>query len=126
MGNLKTKIQKFDTKRSVGSLTITQSPIWQNWNPIENLGPSNLRDARDLGQMVDRCLKTDGLGYEIFNVSKDDHSVSETSEELHAKFYAGVPIKKNQGSQETFYSNAKAKRLVGFVPQHSWQKHLNT
>ncbi|MEC7907009.1 MAG: hypothetical protein VYC82_07265, partial [Verrucomicrobiota bacterium] len=44
-GNLKTKIQKFDTKRSVGSLTITQSPIWQNWNPIENLGPSNLQDA---------------------------------------------------------------------------------
>lgn len=83
-------------------------------------------DARDLGQMVDRCLKTDGLGYEIFNVSNDDHSVSETSEELHAKFYAGVPIKENQGSQETFYSNAKAKRLLGFLPQHSWQKYLNT
>ena len=44
-GNFKTKIQKFDTKRSADSLTITQSPIWQNWNPIENLGPSNLQDA---------------------------------------------------------------------------------
>ena len=29
-------------------------------------------DARDLGHMVDRCLRTDGLGYEVFNVSNDD------------------------------------------------------
>ncbi|MFT5906773.1 MAG: hypothetical protein ACI9E1_002385 [Cryomorphaceae bacterium] len=40
-----TKIQSFDSKRSVNALTITQSPIWQNWNPIDNLGPSNLNDA---------------------------------------------------------------------------------
>jgi hypothetical protein len=44
-GTVLTKIQKFDNKRSVASLTITQSPIWQNWNPIENLGPDNLADA---------------------------------------------------------------------------------
>ena len=81
-------------------------------------------DARDLGQMVDRCLKTDGLGYEIFNVSNDDHSVSETSQELHAKFYDGVTIADDHGSQETFYS--KAKRMLGFQPQHSWRKYLNS
>ena len=32
-------------------------------------------DARDLGHMVDCCLRTDGLGYEVFNVSNDDTSV---------------------------------------------------
>ena len=40
-----TKLRSFDTKRSAQSLTVAQSPIWQNWNPIENLGPSNLQDA---------------------------------------------------------------------------------
>ena len=40
-----TKLKSFDTKRPVRSLTITQSPVWQNWNPIENLGPANLADA---------------------------------------------------------------------------------
>ena len=40
-----TKLQSFDEKRSAKSLTLTQSPVWQNWNPIENLGPSNLQDA---------------------------------------------------------------------------------
>ncbi|MEL7345564.1 MAG: NAD(P)-dependent oxidoreductase, partial [Pseudomonadota bacterium] len=37
-------------------------------------------DARDLGQMVDCCLKTDGLGFEIFNVSNDNHSVVRPTE----------------------------------------------
>ncbi|NNC87478.1 MAG: hypothetical protein HKN82_03335 [Akkermansiaceae bacterium] len=44
-GTLKTSIRRFDKKRSAKSLRITQSPIWQNWNPIENLGPVNLGDA---------------------------------------------------------------------------------
>ncbi|MCH2614007.1 MAG: hypothetical protein MKZ70_04855 [Opitutales bacterium] len=43
--NLKNKIQRFDTKHSTASLTVTQPPIWRNWNPIVNLGPSNLHDA---------------------------------------------------------------------------------
>ncbi len=44
-GTLRTRIHNFDQKRSAASLVIRQSTIWQNWNPIENLGPSNLRDA---------------------------------------------------------------------------------
>ena len=44
-GMLRTKIKTFPSKRSAQSLTVTQSAIWQNWNPIKNLGPSNLQDA---------------------------------------------------------------------------------
>ncbi len=40
-----TKVFSTNTKRSAASLTIDQSPIWQNWQPIQNLGPSNLGDA---------------------------------------------------------------------------------
>jgi nucleoside-diphosphate-sugar epimerase len=81
-------------------------------------------DARDLGQMVDRCLATDGLGYEIFNVSNDDHSVAETSADLIARYYQGVPAAE-LGPTETFYSNKKAKALLGFQPEHSWRDYLN-
>ena len=80
-------------------------------------------DARDLGQMVERCLRTDGLGFEIFNVSNDDHSVGLGTSELVARFYEGVPVAP-MGETETFYSNAKAKRLLGFAPQHSWRDVL--
>lgn len=81
-------------------------------------------DARDLGQMVDRCLKTDGLGFEIFNVSNDDHSVNRTSKELREAFYTGIPLADGQGDDETFYSNAKAKRMLGFSPVYAWRESL--
>lgn len=32
-------------KRTAKSLVVTQSAIWQNWNPMGNLGPVNLKDA---------------------------------------------------------------------------------
>lgn len=81
-------------------------------------------DARDLGHMVDCCLKTDGLGYEIFNVSNDDMSVNITSAEVIAQFYQGVPVRREMRPDETFFANDKAKRLVGFAPQHSWRDVL--
>ncbi len=80
-------------------------------------------DARDLGQMVQCCLDTDGLGFEIFNVSNDDHSVALGTSELTARYYEGVPVAE-MGERETFYSNAKAKRLLGFAPEHSWRDHV--
>ncbi len=81
-------------------------------------------DARDLGHMVDCCLKTDGLGYQVFNVSNDDMSVGLTSDEVIAQFYQGVPVKRAMGRDETFYSSEKAKRMVGFAPKHSWRDVL--
>ncbi len=81
-------------------------------------------DARDLGQMVERCLQSDGLGYQVFNVSNDDHSVKLSTQELIDRFYDGVEIRREMGGRETFYSNAKAKAMLGFQPAHSWRDHL--
>ena len=80
-------------------------------------------DARDLGQMVQKCLDTDGLGYEVFNVSNDDHSVGLSSEELIETYYQGVEIKTSK-VPESFYTNEKAKQLLGFQPCHSWRAYL--
>merc|ERR1712217_735453 len=71
-------------------------------------------DARDLGQIVHRCLVTDGLGFQIFNAANDDHSVNLTTSELIEKYYASVPVHKDLGEYEGFYSNAKAKRMLGW------------
>ncbi len=82
-------------------------------------------DARDLGHMVQCCLETDGLGYQIFNVSNDDHSVAMNTSDLIAKYYDGVPAKE-MGERETFYANKKAKEMVGFSPKHSWRDVVGT
>jgi len=83
-------------------------------------------DARDLGHMVDRCLRTDGLGYEVFNVSNDDTSVGITSDAVYERFYSGVPQRRELTGHETFYANDKAKRLVGFTPRHGWRDSIDT
>ena len=42
---IQSKLKTFDKKRSVESIQFDQSPVWQNWEPIANLGPDNLGDA---------------------------------------------------------------------------------
>jgi len=83
-------------------------------------------DARDLGHMVDCCPKTDGLGYEVFNVANDDTSVAMSSEEVTRTFYDGVPVKTPVTGFDTFYTAEKAKRLVGFAPKHGWRDQVGT
>ncbi len=81
-------------------------------------------DTRDLGQMVERCLETDGLGYEVFNVANADMSVAATSDEVRERFYDGVELRRPMGRDETFYSIDKARDLLGYSPQHSWRDVL--
>src|SRR6476660_82123 len=82
-------------------------------------------DVRDLGQMVQRCLATDGLGYEVFNVANADLSVAATTDDIVERFYDGVEVRREMGRDETFYSIDKARELVGFEPQHSWRDVLD-
>jgi len=78
-------------------------------------------DARDLGHMVERCLRTDGLGYQVFNVSNDDSSVGIPSAEVIAQFYQDIPQTRPIEGHATFYANDKARRMVGFAPRHGWR-----
>lgn len=81
-------------------------------------------DTRDLGQVVERCLQTDGLGYQVFNVANADTSVAATTDELRAQFYDGVELRREMGPHETFYSIEKARTMLGYQPQHSWRDVL--
>ncbi|ETX16215.1 dehydratase [Roseivivax halodurans JCM 10272] len=81
-------------------------------------------DARDLGHMVECCLNTDGLGFEVFNVANRDTSVGVTSQEIAETFYPDVPKTREMDEFETFYSIEKAQRLLGFDPKHSWRDAL--
>lgn len=82
-------------------------------------------DTRDLGQMVQRCLEVDGLGYEVFNVANADLSVAATTDEVRSRFYDGVELQQPMGRNETFYSIDKARDLLGYSPQHSWRDVLD-
>ncbi|MFK7738756.1 MAG: hypothetical protein AB8H80_00430 [Planctomycetota bacterium] len=38
-------VRRFAEKRSASELVVEQSPVWQNWDAVPNLGPANLGDA---------------------------------------------------------------------------------
>ena len=79
-------------------------------------------DARDLGQMVQRCLDVDGLGYEVFNVANADTSVAAQTSDLIDRYYKDVRQTRDMDQFETFYSIEKARDLLGFAPQYSWRE----
>ncbi|WP_027863250.1 NAD(P)-dependent oxidoreductase [Marmoricola sp. URHB0036] len=81
-------------------------------------------DTRDLAQLTLRCLETDGLGFEIFNVANADMSVAATTEEIIERFYPDVEVRREMGRDETFYCIDKARDLLGYRPQHSWRDVL--
>ena len=81
-------------------------------------------DARDLGQIVDLCLKKDGLGFQIFNAGNDLNGAIIPTRELAEKFFPNVPITRELGEHEALFSNRKIREVLGFKEQHSWQKYV--
>ncbi|MDU8912011.1 NAD(P)-dependent oxidoreductase [Aestuariicoccus sp. MJ-SS9] len=102
----------------------TDFPAYLNDPDLRRRNIFGYIDARDLGQMVECCLTTDGLGYQVFNVANADMSVGLSNDAVRARYYQGVPVKRDMGKNETFYAIDKARKLVGFDPKHSWRDVL--
>lgn len=81
-------------------------------------------DARDLGQIVDLCLKKDGLGYQVFNAGNDHNGAILTNKELIEKFFRGVPVTRELEEYEALFSNRKIREVLGFKEQHNWRNYL--
>ncbi|MBP7002477.1 NAD(P)-dependent oxidoreductase [Amaricoccus sp.] len=81
-------------------------------------------DARDLGQIVDRCLAVDGLGFQVFNAGNDDVGMNIPTAELIARFYPGVPVTRALGEHEALFSNRKIREVLGFREEHDWRKYV--
>jgi nucleoside-diphosphate-sugar epimerase len=83
-------------------------------------------DARDLGQIVDLCLKKDGLGYQVFNAGNDHNGAILPTQELAKQFFPGVPFTRELGEHEALFSNRKIKEVLGFQEAHHWSKYVET
>ena len=81
-------------------------------------------DARDLGQIVDLCLKNDRLGFQIFNAGNDHNGAIIPSKELAEQFFPGVPITHELEEHEALFSNRKIREVLGFKEQHNWRKYV--
>ena len=81
-------------------------------------------DARDLGQIVDRCLTTDGLGFQVFNAGNDTNGMNIPTAELVERFFPGVPVSRPMGENEALFSNRKIRDVLGFREEHDWRRYV--
>ncbi len=81
-------------------------------------------DARDLGQIVHRCIEKDGLGFQVFNAGNDTNTSDLPTAELLKRFYPDVPVTRELGEYEALYSNRKTREVLGFEEQHNWRKYV--
>jgi nucleoside-diphosphate-sugar epimerase len=89
---------------------------WNLWSYI---------DARDGAQAVRRALEYDHPGFEVFIIANADTVMTRPNQELLAEIYPNVPHKREFGPNETLLSIEKARRILGYDPQHSWRHQTN-
>ncbi|HEY3714656.1 MAG TPA: NAD(P)-dependent oxidoreductase [Jatrophihabitantaceae bacterium] len=85
---------------------------WNLWGYI---------DARDGAQAVRRALEHDAVGADVFIIANADTVMSRPNDELLAEVFPDVPLARPVGPHETLLSIDKARRVLGYEPQHSWR-----
>ncbi|HZJ40582.1 MAG TPA: NAD(P)-dependent oxidoreductase [Demequina sp.] len=88
---------------------------WNLWGYI---------DARDGAQAIIRSLEYREPGFDHFVIANADTVMSRSSAELAAEQFPNVRITKELGEHETLLSIDKARRVLGYEPQHSWRDAL--
>ena len=87
---------------------------WNLWGYI---------DGRDGAQAVARALEHGRPGFEAFIIANADTVMSRSSASLAAEVFPNAPVVKDLGEHETLLSIDKAKRLLGYAPEHSWRNY---
>jgi nucleoside-diphosphate-sugar epimerase len=85
---------------------------WNLWGYI---------DARDGGQAVRRALEHDAAGADVFIIANADTVMSRSNEALLDEVFPGVARKRPVGEHETLLSIDKARRVLGYEPEHTWR-----
>jgi len=85
---------------------------WNLWGYI---------DARDGAQAVRLALESELRGFEAFIIAAADTVMTTPSADLAAAVFPSVELTRPLEGVETLLSIEKAKRMLGFAPEHSWR-----
>ena len=86
--------------------------MWNLWGYV---------DARDVAQATRLALTADVSGARNYIVAAADTVMTRPNSELMAEVFPDTPLKEECGEFETLLSIDKARRELGYDPQHSWR-----
>ena len=79
-------------------------------------------DARDVAASCRLALEAE-VAAEHFIVAAADTVMNRPSADLMAEVFPSVPYRPTPGAHDTLLSIDKARRLLGYEPQHSWRAY---
>ena len=85
---------------------------WNLWSYI---------DARDGAAVIARALESAPAGFDHFLIAAGDTVMSRPNAELVAEVFPDVEVRGELGVNASLFSTAKAQRLLGWVPRHTWR-----
>lgn len=90
---------------------------WNLWGYI---------DARDGAAAVAAALEKRLPGFERFIIANADTAMERDSADLVAEVFPDVQLVKTLSGRETLLSIDKARRMLGWEPEHSWRDHVGS
>jgi nucleoside-diphosphate-sugar epimerase len=90
-------------------------PALRSWNLWAYI------DARDGAQAIRLALGHDSTGLDVFIIASPDTVMSRPTAELAAEVFPDVPVTRDLGAHESLLSSAKARRVLGYEPKHTWR-----
>jgi UDP-glucose 4-epimerase len=95
--------------------TWQQDPSRRRWNLWGYI------DARDGAQAVARALDSAPVGFETYIIAAADTVMERDSATLAAETFPAVEIRQELTGRTTLLSIEKARRMLGYEPEHSWR-----
>ena len=97
--------------------SFDSEPLLRKWNLWGYI------DGRDGAQAVLRALENAQNGFDRFIIAASDTVMSRSSASLAAEVFPNVEMVREVGEHETLLSIDRARRVLGYEPQHSWRDH---
>lgn len=79
-------------------------------------------DARNLAQVVHRCLQTDSRGFQVFNTVNDPIIADQPTAASLVRWRPDAKQTRKMVGNETPLFNLKARELPEFREQYDWRK----
>jgi UDP-glucose 4-epimerase len=124
------KLVRWDPELSISALRFSNVMVPADYAEFPSFDADPMRrkwnawayiDARDGAQAVERALELAKPGFEAYVIAAADTVMSRSSASLVAEVFPGVPVTKELGEHETLLSIDKARRILGYEPEHSWR-----
>jgi len=94
-----------------------QKRKWNLWGYI---------DERDVALSCRLALQADLTGAHSFIIAAADTVMTRPSADLMAEVFPGVPIRDGVTGTQTLLSIDRARKYLGFEPEHSWRDHVES